>query len=294
MPSLDALLRSDIEVAAVVTNPDRPAGRGMKLRPSPVKQRAAEHDLEVLQPERAREPELHERLHALAPDVATVVAYGSILPTSLLEIPPKGFVNVHFSLLPLYRGAAPVQRALMEGRTETGVSIMVLTKGMDEGPVLAERVTQVIDQDTAGTVGERLAAIGASLLVETLPRYVAGELEPVPQVDADASYAPKVSSEEARIDWTAPADVIHAHVRGLDPVPGAWSTVGNTRLKVWSVAPAPDHKLAPGEIASAGGLWVGTATVALEIAEAQLQGKQRMSGAELARGLRLAPGTRLG
>lgn len=278
----------------MVTNPDRPAGRGMELRPSPVKERALEHGLEILQPERARDPELHDRLRAVAPEVATVVAYGSILPMSLLEIPPHGFVNVHFSLLPLYRGAAPVQRALMEGRDETGVSIMVLTQGMDEGPVLARRATAVGDDDTAGTVGDRLADIGSRLLVETLPRYVAGDLEAEPQSDAEATYAPKVTSDEARIDWNQPAQVIRAQVRGLNPVPGAWSMLDDVRLKLWRVAPATASPLAAGEIEGGDRLLVGTATSPLEIVEAQLQGKKRMSGSELARGLRLPPDARLG
>ena len=289
VPSLDALLTSDIEVAAVVTNPDRPAGRGMKLRPSPVKQRALERDLPVVQPERARDPELHDRLSDLAPDVATVVAYGSILPTSLLEIPPKGFVNVHFSLLPLYRGAAPVQRAVMEGRAETGVSIMVLTAGMDEGPVLGTRSTPIDRDDTAGSVGARLAREGAGLLLATLPAYVTGELEPAPQDDAQATYAPKVTTEEARIDWTRPASELRDHVRGLDPVPGAWTTLGGERLKVWRTAPSPRRDLAPAELDAEGGLTVGTGDGALELTEVQMRGKRRMEGAELARGLRLGP-----
>jgi methionyl-tRNA formyltransferase len=291
---LDALLASEIEVAAVVTNPDRPAGRGMRLRASPVKQRALEHGLELLQPEKARSPELHDRLLALGPDVATVVAYGSILPTSLLEIPPKGFVNVHFSLLPLYRGAAPVQRAVMEGRDRTGVAIMVLTAGMDEGPVLATTETEIGPHDTAGSVGDRLSVIGAELLVDALPAYVEGELEPVAQSADEATYAPKVTAEEAHIDWSAPADAVDAHVRGLNPIPGAWSLLGDLRLKIWQTKPAPARTLAPGEVEAGSGLWVGTGSDALELVDAQLQGKQRMSGPELARGLRLEPGTRLG
>lgn len=283
------MLRSDIEVAAVVTNPDRPAGRGMKLRPSPIKQRALEHELPVLQPERARDPELHDRLRALAPEVATVVAYGSILPTSLLEIPAKGFVNVHFSLLPLYRGAAPVQRALMEGRRETGVSIMVLTQGMDEGPVLARRPTRVTENDTAGSVGERLAVLGAELLVETLPPYVRGELDPVPQAHEGATYASKVTTDDARIEWTRSSGEISDHVRGLDPVPGAWTMLGGERLKVWNVAPSSRRDLQPAELEVQVGLTVGTGDGALELVEVQMHGKRRMDGGELARGLRLGP-----
>lgn len=283
-------MASDIEVGAVVTNPDRPAGRGMQLRPSPIKRRALEHGVDVLQPERARDPDLHDRLRELAPEVATVVAYGSILPTTLLEIPPKGFVNVHFSLLPLYRGAAPVQRAVMEGRRETGVSIMVLTQGMDEGPVLARREMAIEEDDTAGTIGDRLAVEGAALLTETLPPYVAGELQPVPQSDSDATYAPKVSPEEARIEWSRPAPALRDHIRGLNPVPGAWTTVGEGRLKVWKAAVSPRRDLQPGELEVVDeGLTVGTGDGALELLEVQMRGKRQMSGQELARGLRLGP-----
>jgi methionyl-tRNA formyltransferase len=221
--------------------------------------------------------------------VATVVAYGSILPTSLLEIPPRGFVNVHFSLLPLYRGAAPVQRALMDGRTETGVSIMVLTAGMDEGPVLARRTTPVSDEDSAGTVGQRLAHEGAALLVGTLPRYVDGDLEPTPQVDEDATYAPKVTPEQARLEWTRPASELLDHVRGLNPVPGAWTTLGGERLKIWRVAIRARGDLQPGELEVDDGLTTGTGDQALDLLEVQIRGKKRMSGQELARGLRLGP-----
>ena len=273
----------------MVTNPDRPAGRGMQLRPSPVKQRALEHGILVLQPERAREAGLHDALRSMQPDVAVVVAYGSILPTSLLEIPPSGFVNVHFSLLPHYRGAAPVQRAVMEGRTETGVSIMVLTAGMDEGPVLARRATAIADDDTAGTVGERLALEGAGLLVETLRPYVDGELDPVAQDDDQATYAPKVSTEEGRIGWTRSSTEIRDHVRGLNPVPGAWTTLGGQRLKVWAVAVSARQGLQPAELDVVGGFTVGTGDGAVELRDVQMHGKRRMTGKELARGLRLGP-----
>ena len=289
MPSLDALVASDAEVVAVVTNPDRPAGRGMELRPPPVKVRASALGLEVLQPETARDPAVAESLTSFGVDVAVVVAYGKILPVSLLEIPPRGFVNVHFSLLPAYRGAAPVQRAVMDGLTETGVSIMVLTEGMDEGPLLATEATAIGAEDTAGTVGDRLADVGAGLLVRSLPNYVAGTLEPREQDHARATYAPKLTTEEARIDWSRPAPRIVDHIRGLNPVPGAWSTLGGDRLKVWRVAIAERTDLEPAELDADGGLTVGTGEGALELVDVQLRGKRRMSGAELARGLRLGP-----
>lgn len=293
MPSLRALIESPVEVAAVVTNPDKPAGRGMELRPSPVKEEALRAGLEVLQPRRAREPELEERLRELAPDVGVVVAYGSILPGSLLEVPRLGFVNLHFSLLPLYRGAAPVQRAVMDGVVTSGVSIMVLTEGMDEGPVLATEEVAVDPSDTAGTLGERMATLGAPLLVETVRGYAAGEIEPREQDHDAATYAPKISTEEARIDWTEPADAVANLVRGLNPAPGAWTEWDGKRMKVWSVAPAPE-RLEPGRLKATGdGLFAGTGTGAVELADVQLAGKRRMGGGELARGLRLDDQARL-
>ena len=220
------------------------------------------------------------------------MAYGSILPASLLEVPPLGFVNLHFSLLPAYRGAAPVQRAVMDGVAVTGVSIMVLTEGMDEGPVLATRAVPVADDDTAGTLGERMAELGGPMLVETLQGYAAGSIRPVEQDHSRATYAPKITTEEARIDWTKPAPAVANLVRGLNPVPGAWTELGDRRLKVWAVAPSSEN-LPPGALRSDGGLVAGTGTHALELSEVQLAGKRRMSGAELARGIRLTGSERL-
>jgi methionyl-tRNA formyltransferase len=292
VPSLAALLRAGADVQAVVTNPDRPAGRGMKLQPSPVKRAATAADLDVLQPATAKDPALATALEALAPDVAVVVAYGRILPGALLEIPRRGFVNVHFSLLPAYRGAAPVQRALMDGLDRTGVSIMVLTEGMDEGPVLATEATEVAPGETAGEVGERLAEVGAALLVDALPRYVSGALDPVPQDDSAATYAPKVTPDEARVDWTGDARAIANKVRALNPAPGAWTTLGDERVKLWRVRPAGSGDLAPGELLVADALYAGAQTGSVMIEEAQVAGKKRMSGIEMARGLRPAPGAR--
>ncbi len=264
----------------------------MELRPSPVKEEAAAAGIEVLQPRRAREPELEERLRALAPDVATVVAYGSILPGALLEVPRLGFVNLHFSLLPAYRGAAPVQRAIMNGDRVTGVSFMVLTEGMDEGPVLAEREVEIRPDDTAGTLGERLADLGAGMLVETMQAYANGEVQPREQDHERATYAPKIATEEARIDWTQPADRIVDLVRGLNPVPGAWTEWNGRRLKVLGARSSEDV-LEPGTLKEAGGLLAGTGTHAVDLTDVQLGGRRRMTGAELARGLHLGPGERL-
>jgi methionyl-tRNA formyltransferase len=291
VPSLEALLASDIEVVAVVTNPDRPAGRGMKLTPSPVKLAALDAGLDVIQ-DRARAPELAERMAAFQPDVATVVAYGSILPGSLLAIPPKGFVNLHFSLLPAYRGAAPVQRSIMNGDVTTGVSVMVLTEGMDEGPVLARSEMAIDPDDTSGSLGEKLAHAGAPLLASALRGHLEGRIEPEPQDDSRATYAPKVTTDDARIDWSAAGADIRNLIRALDPEPGAWTTLQGTRVKVWRVTPiAHDGDVGPGEIVSSapgeGTLAVGTGDGVLSLDVVQPATKRRMSGAEFARGARL-------
>lgn len=281
-----------MEVAGVVTNPDRPAGRGMELQPSPVKRAALEAGLEVQQPEKARDPELAKWLTDQEADVATVVAYGKILPGALLEVPRLGFVNVHFSLLPAYRGAAPVQRAVMDGARETGVSIMVLTEGMDEGPVLASEPVRIEPDETAGVLGARLAVLGAPLLVDALRAYIQGSLAPIPQDDARATYAAKITSEEARIDWTMDVVRIVNLVRGTNPFPGAWTQLRGERVKVHAVRPSPEGgDLSPGVIEVDGDVVrVGTGDIAAELVDVQMAGRKRMSAAELVRGLRLAPG----
>ena len=268
-----------------MTNPDRPAGRKLVLQPSPVKQAALAAGLDIAQPATARDETLHERLTRSDVDVATVVAYGKILPGSLLAVPRLGFVNLHFSLLPAYRGAAPVQRALMDGVEETGITIIVLTEEMDAGPVLDSLTTPVGPDETAGELGERLADDGAGLLVRTLERYVSGEIEPRPQDHARATYAPKISPDEARIDWSRTAQEIHNHVRALNPAPGAWTTFRDARLRVLAVRPGAGDGT-PGKLVEGGDLVVGAGAGVVALAEVQMAGKRRMSGAELARGLR--------
>jgi methionyl-tRNA formyltransferase len=294
VPSLEALIGAGIEVTTVVTNPDRPAGRGMEVTASPVKVAAGKFGLDLLQPEKARAPEFIEEIEALAADVAVVVAYGKILPQTLLDAVPHGFVNLHFSLLPAYRGAAPVQRAIMDGLEVTGVSVMILTAGMDEGPVIATTKVRIDDDDTAGTLGARMAEVGALTLVDALPRYVSGELRPAEQDHASATYAPKVTPEAARIDWTRSARQVRDFVRALNPVPGAWTTLHGRRVKVHRVEVASvDEPLGPGELHAAGDLVVGAGDGTVALAEVQPAGKRRMTGAELARGLRLAEGEKL-
>ena len=269
----------------MVTNPDRPAGRKLELHAPPVKQVALDAGIEVLQPEKARDEGFHRQLKAVGPDIAPVVAYGKILPRSLLDIPPFGFVNLHFSLLPAYRGAAPVQRALIDGVEQTAASVMVLTEGMDEGPVLGTSVVDVRDEDTAGTLGSRLAEIGAHLLVDCIYEYVAGRLTPVEQDHDAATYAPKITSDEARIDWAQPAKAIRNLIRGLNPAPGAWTTFKGERLKVLRASPH-DANGRPGQICDPARLVVATGEGGLQLVEVQPAGKRAMSGDDFARGHR--------
>ena len=288
-------MASDIEVVAVVTNLDKPSGRGMKMTHSPVKHAALDMGLDVIQVARARDPELHDRIATIAPDVAVVVAYGSILPKSLLEVPAQGFVNLHFSLLPLYRGAAPVQRAIMNGDEVSGASVMVLTEGMDEGPVLARKELPIAYDDSTRTYGERLAREGAALLVESVRAFLSGVLVAEPQDDAAATYAPKLTTDDARIEWTADAEAIHNLVRALDPEPGAWTTLSGTRVKVFKATPQDDHPgLLPGQPSLGDGLLVGTGSGAVRLDEVQPATKRRMPGADFARGLRLDGSERMG
>ena len=266
----------------------------MELQASPVKQAAQAAGIEVLQPAKARAEEFHEQIRALAPDVAVVVAYGKILPAALLEIPRKGFVNVHFSLLPAYRGAAPVQHAITDGRMETGISIMVLTEGMDEGPILAEERVPIHPEDTAASLGERMAEIGARLLLPALQDYVDGGLQPVEQDHERATYAPKLDTDDARIEWSESSERIRNLARGLNPAPGAWTMMGDARIKVYGAEVVSDAGLKPGELGVSGDkLLVGTGDGALALTEVQMAGKKRMGGAELGRGLRLAGGEML-
>ena len=295
VPSLDAMVASDWTVEAVVTNPDRPAGRGYELKPSPVKERALELGLPVEQPEKARAPAFRDWLASIAPDIAVVVAYGKILPLELLEVPRLGFVNVHFSLLPAYRGAAPVQRAVMNGDEVSGVAIMVLTEGMDEGPVLSSTAVDVGPDETSGELGERLSGIGATALVDALDGYESGTLEPSEQDHEAATYASKITNEEAEIDWSTDARTIHNLVRGLNPAPGAWTTFREKRVKVYRTSITEGPGLASGAATlQSGKLIVGTGDGNLVLEEAQVAGKKRMGGSDLANGLRPAEGERFG
>lgn len=300
VPSLRALLASRHEVVAVVTRPDARSGRGRTLHPSPVKEVALEHDLEVLTPARPGDEDFLDRLRELAPDCCPVVAYGALLPRVALDVPAHGWVNLHFSLLPAWRGAAPVQRAVMAGDEVTGASTFVIEEGLDTGPVLGAVTEAVRPTDTAGSLLERLSDVGAGLLVATMDGLEGGTLRAVPQPAEGVSHAPKLTVEEAAVRWSLPAHVVDRLVRGCTPNPGAWTTFRGERLKVGPLDPAPTGlddapALAPGELhATKRAVLVGTASGPVALGEVGPHGKRAMAAADWARGTRIAPGERLG
>ncbi|MFJ9040763.1 methionyl-tRNA formyltransferase [Streptomyces sp. NPDC102406] len=297
VPALDALIASDRhEVAAVVTRPDAPAGRGRRLVASPVAERAAEAGIEVLKPAKPRDEEFLARLREIGPDCCPVVAYGALLPRVALDVPARGWVNLHFSLLPAWRGAAPVQHALMAGDEITGASTFLIEEGLDSGPVYGTVTEPVRSTDTSGDLLTRLALAGSGLLVATMDGIEDGSLKAVPQPADGVSLAPKITVEDARIDWAAPALRVDRVVRGCTPAPGAWTEFRGERLKVRTAVPAPDRTdLEPGEL-SVGKkhLHVGTGSHAVELLWVQAQGKKPMAAADWARGVRIAAGERLG
>ncbi|MCB5180084.1 methionyl-tRNA formyltransferase [Streptomyces antimicrobicus] len=297
VPALDALIASGRhEVAAVVTRPDAPAGRGRRLVASPVAERALEAGIEVLKPVRPRDEDFQARLREIAPDCCPVVAYGALIPKNALDIPRHGWVNLHFSLLPAWRGAAPVQHAIMAGDTVTGASTFRIDEGLDSGPVYGVLTEEVRPTDTSGDLLTRLAFAGAGLLAATMDGIEDGSLRAVEQPAEGVSLAPKITVEDARVDWTAPALRADRVVRGCTPAPGAWTVFRGERLKLISVGLVGDRTdLAPGELAPAKNhVHVGTGSHAVELLWVQPQGKKPMRGADWARGVRIAPGERLG
>ncbi|MBX3275252.1 MAG: methionyl-tRNA formyltransferase [Sandaracinaceae bacterium] len=294
VPSLDALA-SVAEVALVVCQPDRPAGRGLALRAPPVKERALALGLRVEQPTKLKDPALASALRALEADVALVVAYGRILPRAVLEAPRRGCVNVHASLLPRWRGAGPIQWAIVSGDAETGVCLMQMDEGLDTGPVIACERTAIDPDETAGALGARLSRLGAALVARELGPYVAGEREPVPQDPARATIAPLLEKEDGRVDWSAPARAVHDRVRGLSPWPGAFTTLSGARLMVHRTRPT-DGAGAPGEVLRAEGdaLVVACGEGAVALCELQLAGKRRLDARAFLSGHPVAVGARLG
>ncbi|WP_406108203.1 methionyl-tRNA formyltransferase [Streptomyces sp. NBC_01003] len=297
VPALDALIASDRhEVAAVVTRPDAPAGRGRRLVASPVAERAEEAGIEILKPAKPRDEAFLARLREIAPDCCPVVAYGALLPKVALDVPARGWVNLHFSLLPAWRGAAPVQHAIMAGDEITGASTFLIEEGLDSGPVYGTVTEMVRPTDTSGDLLTRLAFAGAGLLSATMDGIEDGSLKAVAQPVDGITVAPKITVENAHVDWAAPALRVDRVVRGCTPAPGAWTVFRDERLKLIQAVPVPDRTdLAPGELAvGKKNLYVGTGSYAVELLWVQAQGKKPMAAADWARGVRIAPGERLG
>lgn len=293
VPSLRALAENE-QVTLVITNPDRPFGRGLSTAPPPVKVAAQAYGLPVYQPEKARHPEAVARLAAEKPDILVVVAYGQILPQAILDIPRLLCVNVHASLLPKYRGAAPINWAVARGETETGVTIMKMDAGMDTGPILHVRTMPILEEDTAATLSPRLAALGAEALLEALACLHEGTLRETPQDGARATYAPMLKKEHGRIDWSWPACEVRNLVRGMDPWPSAYTFHAGKMLKVLRAAPQSGRG-APGEILSLDkeGIVVACGEGALRLLSVQPEGGKAMSAWAFAQGRRLRKGERL-
>lgn len=309
LPSLEQLYRSGHSLVAVVTQPDRPRGRGRILCPSPVKQWALEHEIELLQPARLKEEPFFSRVKALAPDLIVVVAYGRILPDEVLQLPPLGCINLHASLLPAYRGAAPIERAVIEGAPETGVTVIAITSELDAGDIILQERHPIGFTDTAGELSERLAAAGARLLRLAVDQIAAGTARRFPQDHARATYAPPLRPGEARLDWSEDALSLYNRIRGLNPRPGAYTTCRGKRLKIWRAAlPAAGNGAVsgagvfpgeppPGSVIEASGdrlIVVAGGNTLLELLELQPAGKKRLTAADFCRGYRLAVGERLG
>ena len=292
---LAALLGSSHEVAAVLTRPDAPSGRGRTMQSSPVATLAREAGIEVLQPATLRDAEILERLRAIAPDVAPIVAYGGLVPPAALGIPTHGWVNLHFSLLPEWRGAAPVQHAIWRGDDVTGATTFLLEEGLDTGPILGTLTDAVRPDDTSGALLDRLAHAGAGLMIATLDALESGRAHPVAQV-GDATYAPKLTTEDARVRWDVPALAVDRQVRACTPAPGAWTTARGERLGIGPVSSCPDEpSLEPGALrVGKRDVLVGTVTHPVRLGLVRPAGKKEMAAADWARGVRLVDGEVLG
>ena len=295
VPCLEALLAAGHEVAAVYSQPDKPIGRKQEILPTPVKACATAHGLPVCQPATLRTAEETARLAALAPDCVVVVAYGKLIPQEMLALPPKGFLNVHASLLPKYHGAAPIQWAVVNGEATTGVTTMLLDEGMDTGAILEQAAIPIGPEETAGDLFDRLAKMGADLLLSTLEKWERGALIPTPQEEAKATLAPIIRKEAARLDFALPAERLACAVRGFSPWPVAYTTLAGQRLKVFKARPAGKTEKAPGALWQQGSsLFVACGEgTALELQEIQLEGGRRMTAADWLKGRPVAGGARL-
>jgi methionyl-tRNA formyltransferase len=308
LPALRALVGSRHTLAAVITRPDAPAGRGRRLLASPVAMLADELGIEALKPVRPSEPSFLDRLRALAPDCCPVVAYGALIPQAALDIPAHGWVNLHFSVLPAWRGAAPVQHAVLRGDDITGATTFELVKELDAGPVYGTLTEPIRPADTSGDLLGRLSVAGAELLVATLDGIEDGTIRAVPQPADGVTLAPKLTPDDARVDWKLPAHLIDRQIRGCTPDPGAWTEFESARLKLWPVTLAAPGTAAPGTAAAGtapppapgelrverGAVYVGTGTAPVRLGDVQPPGKRRMPAADWARGLRADSAVGLG
>jgi methionyl-tRNA formyltransferase len=292
---LRALIGEGSEVVGVVTQPDKPQGRSRAIIPSPVKEIALEEEIPLFQPKNAREPELVEELKALEPDISVVVAYGHILPQKIIDLPPQGTLNIHASLLPLLRGAAPIQAAIQQGFTETGVTIMRVVKALDAGPIILQARSKIFEDETYGELQERLSELGALSLIETLALISIGKAKETPQDDTLATYAGKVTRESARIDWDASALEISRLIRACDPKPGAFTKTPKGDVKLFGPKVIDGLKAKPGEVVDAtGDLTIACGVDALRVTGVQPSGKSRMTAHEWVRGRGTATGDRFG
>jgi methionyl-tRNA formyltransferase len=297
VPTLEACVEAGHEVAAVLTQPDRPRGRGQNAAASPVKQAALRLGLPVYQPERVRRPEAVEYLRGIHSDAMVVVGYGQIIPQVVIDLAPLGIINVHASLLPKYRGAGPIQWAIVRGETRTGVTTMRINAGLDTGDMLLKAETEIGPDENAAELGQRLAAMGADLLVQTLAGLAAGSIVPEKQDDAQATLAPLLKKEDGAIDWSAPALAIHNRVRGLQPWPGAQTSFRRAPLHLWKTGihgGVVSAATAPGRFVSLKPLVVACGEGTLELVEVQMEGRKRINASDFANGQRLTENDRLG
>ncbi|WP_117214801.1 methionyl-tRNA formyltransferase [Allorhizocola rhizosphaerae] len=294
LPALHAIATSRHELVAVVTRPDAPAGRGRHLVRSHVAAWADERGIEVLTPAKPREPEFQDRLRALAPDIVPVVAYGALVPRAALDIPRLGWINLHFSLLPAWRGAAPVQHAVLHGDEFTGASVFQLEEGLDTGPVFGTLTERIRPTDTSGDLLDRLAEAGAGLLVSVVDAIEDGTVKAVPQPDEGVSLAPKITVEDAQVRWGEPAFAVDRRIRATTPAPGAWTTFQQERVKLGPVTPVSDGpRLQPGDLlVEKKRVLVGTATTPVALGEVRAEGKRAMAAPDWARGVRVSDGER--
>ncbi len=294
VPCLEKLIEENYDVAGVVTQPDRPKGRKREMTPPPVKIAAQKHGIEVFQPEKIKDADAVSRVLAWQPDLIVTAAYGQVIPSAILDAPRYGCINVHASLLPKYRGGAPIHRAIIEGEAETGITIMYMVEKLDAGDILTQEKVRIEETDTVGTLHDKLSRVGADLLIRTIPPLVRGELTPIPQNEEESTFAPNIRREDEKINWNRSATEIYNQIRGLNPWPVAFTSWQGKVLKIWEAELTPSDVLAnlsvsgskPGEILSVSeeGIIVKTGEGAITLKELQPEGKRRMTVSDFVRG----------